>query len=424
MTALAVKLCQYAVFLWVGILATTTTFCHAQDEFETAPKKVVASVEITLKGEDLNAKCPEWAEGGECQSNPSFMIPTCPISCGSPIQAMASIYQGEDAALGAVRFAEEHGLDDPSQLLEIVEKLVAAGDSAGYEPPQELIRCTSGGKSKPCSAGKLWKRAEESRGADLYDAAAADLIRALSKSGIEVDFVERCHKSLQWAIGSIQRQRERERREAEEEAKLEKRRQEEQLAAEESLQRKKEYEAAFAMFGDNLKLQPSASATIEPDGSVQVDKETEVLSTNVKKSFVENDCSEVLIFTKKLSPSSKDVDLLLIEARCHELQGSYKPAMSAAGKVIQKAATYREVPNDSPIILAMQLGANSAMQLGLSENALSFYQTVLKLDPEQERARKQYRGLKKVTKLLDKAQAEVRLRRSRVVLHLSSNFSL
>lgn len=67
---------------------------------------------------------------------------------------------------------------------------------------------------------------------------------------------------------------------------------------------------------------------------------------------------------------------------------------------------------DQPIILAMQLGANAAMQLGLEDSALSFYQTVLKLDPEQDRAREQYRGLKKVIKLMDKAEKEVREQRT------------
>ena len=62
----------------------------------------------------------------------------------------------------------------------------------------------------------------------------------------------------------------------------------------------------------------------------------------------------------------------------------------------------------------MQLGASAAMHLGLAENALSFYQTVLKFDPEQERARAQYRGLKKVIKLLDKAEDQVRLMRNRL----------
>ena len=59
-------------------------------------------------------------------------------------------------------------------------------------------------------------------------------------------------------------------------------------------------------------------------------------------------------------------------------------------------------------MMAATLGANSAMQLGLSENAISFYQNVLKFDPEQARARKQYKGLKKVVKLLNKAEEEIK----------------
>jgi len=88
--------------------------------------------------------------------------------------------------------------------------------------------------------------------------------------------------------------------------------------------------------------------------------------------------------------------------------GNYKSALSAAGRLVQKAASHNEPwLNDSPRMMAATLGANAAMQLGLSENAISFYQTVLKFDPEQERARKQYRGLKKVVKLLKKADEQI-----------------
>ena len=45
--------------------------------------------------------------------------------------------------------------------------------------------------------------------------------------------------------------------------------------------------------------------------------------------------------------------------------------------------------------MAASLGANATMQLGLSKNAIFFYQTVLKFDQEQEQVRKQYRGLGK-----------------------------
>ncbi|KAI8512661.1 hypothetical protein Bbelb_093000 [Branchiostoma belcheri] len=31
---------------------------------------------------DLNANCPSWASGGQCESNPGYMIPNCPLSCG------------------------------------------------------------------------------------------------------------------------------------------------------------------------------------------------------------------------------------------------------------------------------------------------------------------------------------------------------
>jgi hypothetical protein len=70
-----------------------------------------------------------------------------------------------------------------------------------------------------------------------------------------------------------------------------------------------------------------------------------------------------------------------------------------------------------PLILAMQLGASSAMQLGLADSALSFYQTVLKFDPEQERVRAHYRGLKNVLKLMDKAEKEVSPGKTRRINH-------
>jgi tetratricopeptide (TPR) repeat protein len=135
---------------------------------------------------------------------------------------------------------------------------------------------------------------------------------------------------------------------------------------------------------------------------------------NIKRTFVADgpqggNWDEVIELMKKLRPSDKTVDIFLIEARCHEMKGNHKFALSAAGRLISKAASYTSWKNDEPRMIAATLGANAAMQLGLSENALSFYQTVLKFDPEQERARKQYRGLKKVVKLMDKAEEQVRV---------------
>ncbi len=151
-------------------------------------------------------------------------------------------------------------------------------------------------------------------------------------------------------------------------------------------------------------------ASVNTDGSAEI--ASRLLLADVVKSFIATgpqggNWSETLQLIKKITPSDKTVDILLIEARCHEMLGNHKQALSAAGRLISKAASYGPWINDSPRMMAATLGANAAMQLGLSENAISFYQNVLKFDPEQERALKQYRGLKKVVKLLAKAEEQI-----------------
>ena len=201
---------------------------------------------------------------------------------------------------------------------------------------------------------------------------------------------------------------------------MEARKEEERAALEEAMKRKEEYEESFLKFGRKI-LESIAnsditkeSATVGADGTVEneTDKEVKELILNVQKSFVEggpkgSNWSETIQLIRKLRPSDKIADTLLIEARCHEMLGDHKSALSAAGRLIQKAASYTPWVNDSPRMVAVTLGANAAMQLGLSDNALSFYQTVLKFDPEQEKTRKQYRGLKKVVKLMGKADEQI-----------------
>lgn len=58
-------------------------------------------------------------------------------------------------------------------------------------------------------------------------------------------------------------------------------------------------------------------------------------------------------------------------------------------------------------MLAVTLGANAAMEFGSSNKALKFYQTVLKFDPDHKEVRKQYRGLKKVIKLLKNSEEKL-----------------
>ena len=268
--SLLLLLCLSSVATWmttiiVGAEETTTT---------TEAPAVVVSIEIEIPirsttiqaaataaaaaegggGEDQYENCQTWASEGECHNNPNFMLEHCTASCNnnnnnqSPNQQQkrtAFVYEGEDASAGAFRFAEEYltpslvveeqaattqiVLDVAQQLEEALA--AAATTNKEYTGPAELL--THCGNKRPCSAGKLWKRAEEMRQADMHDAAGADLIRALlKKTGLEMDFIERCQTSLHWALGSLARQREREQKEAVEEAKLEERREEERVAME------------------------------------------------------------------------------------------------------------------------------------------------------------------------------------------------
>jgi len=364
---------------------------------------------------DQDGNCAEWASKGECLKNPGFMTKNCAASCrreSEPSTATASVYEGEDAGIGAFRFAEDYGIDEVDRIMTVAralhEKLTADGEE--YRAPKEITHC---GK-RACTAGKLWKRAEEMKKADMHDAAGADYIRSLLKTGIEVDFRESCERSLQWALGSIERQREREKREAAEEARLELRREEERAAVQESLERKKEYEADFSNFGRGLQaalLETAATAHVDADGTVDTD-DVAPLIADVMRTFTAQgpqggDWNATIQSIRKIPMGSKSVEVLLVEARCHEMLGHHKEALSASGSLVKQAASHEPWINDSPRMMAATLGANAAMQLGLSENALSFYQLVLKFDPEQPRARVQYRGLKKVVKLMNKAEEQI-----------------
>jgi len=436
MMTVAKHLNRSILLVWlVALFASYRVDATSEATKSASEQKIVASLEVELnpnanaglvnKEVDSNGeepKCEEWAAQGECKKNPKYMNENCAASCNSSRKAKVEVYDGEDVGIAAFRFVEEHSGDFKSSaetqdvVMKVAHQLQELLEEQKYEPPKELTHC---GK-RPCSAGKLWKRAEEMRKADMHDDAGADLIRALLKTGIEVDFIERCKRSLQWAFGSIQRQREREKREAIEEAKLEARKEEERAAMEEALERKKEYEGDFLKFGEKIQESiknadiTTESASVGADGTVENETENDVkdLILNIKNSFVGagpqgGNWAETLQFIKKMRPADKTTDILLIEARCHEMLGDHKNALSAAGRLIQKAASYTPWINDSPRMIAVTLGANAAMQLGLSNNALSFYQTVLKFDPEQAKTRKQYRGLKKVVKLMGKADEQI-----------------
>jgi tetratricopeptide (TPR) repeat protein len=54
-------------------------------------------------------------------------------------------------------------------------------------------------------------------------------------------------------------------------------------------------------------------------------------------------------------------------------------------------------------MIAASLGAAAAMEMGDSDKALKFYQLVLRNDPDQKDTDAQYKGLKKIVKMLKEA---------------------
>lgn len=117
--------------LVVGTTTAADTTASSTDEFE-----LVTSIEVNLPvqkrrrrkktssaaGEDQHEQCPEWAAQGECEANPGYMLESCAASCSptdedeeeedEPAEVIpkgrAFVYQGDDAAIGAFRFAEQY----------------------------------------------------------------------------------------------------------------------------------------------------------------------------------------------------------------------------------------------------------------------------------------------------------------------------
>jgi tetratricopeptide (TPR) repeat protein len=96
-----------------------------------------------------------------------------------------------------------------------------------------------------------------------------------------------------------------------------------------------------------------------------------------------------------------------MQARCHQQLGRHSNAQRAAARVIESAAGYGSWKRGEPRMMAVNLGANAAMELGNSEKALKFYKTVLKYDPDQKAVRSQYKKLKFVVSLLEDAEKQL-----------------
>jgi DnaJ family protein C protein 3 len=147
---------------------------------------------------------------------------------GDTFEATASVFTGEDAALGAFRFGEEYSFQGVDELISLSSQLQEKLDRAEYITPEEITHC---GK-RVCSAGKLRKRAEENRKVDLYDAMGADILRALQRKGLEEQVKDRMRRELEMAFQGLTRQREREHDEALRLIEVERRRSEAEAAME------------------------------------------------------------------------------------------------------------------------------------------------------------------------------------------------
>jgi tetratricopeptide (TPR) repeat protein len=97
----------------------------------------------------------------------------------------------------------------------------------------------------------------------------------------------------------------------------------------------------------------------------------------------------------------------LLEARCNQMLGRWGNAQRAAARVVEATASYSSWERGQPRMLAVSLGTTAALEMGDGAKALGFLSTVLKYDPDHGEVRKQYRQLKEVVKLLERAEAEL-----------------
>jgi hypothetical protein len=56
---------------------------RSSSEDSTRQKEEEEEKQFTQKCKDLHENCAEWAERGECDHNPKYMLSNCPISCDS-----------------------------------------------------------------------------------------------------------------------------------------------------------------------------------------------------------------------------------------------------------------------------------------------------------------------------------------------------
>jgi len=92
--------------------------------------------------------------------------------------------------------------------------------------------------------------------------------------------------------------------------------------------------------------------------------------------------------------------LLLMRARCFQQRGQWADVVRTTGTLLQKVDARGSWVRGQPRMMAVTVGATAAMEMGDGEKALKFYQSCLRNDPDQKDISKQYKGLKKLLKLI------------------------
>lgn len=428
---------------------------------------------------------------------------------GETQQASVQVYEGEDAAVAAFRYAEDHGLvrdndvgagyiytiakDLNKQLLEV----------EAFEGPPDFHLKT---------VGKYIRRATEVSKDGFYDEAGHDIVRAMLRKGIDENTREQLKVHLVKALRDLPLQRRREAKEREEEAKAVARQKAEEEALEDAkrrqeaddedwrrfaderfgdrdhvekevllsatinLQKGEDVTPAIVQLGHNQKIeeavvqfcsindvseveevhtvlskhveekggshQPSALEGVEKhqakgtklmnkaaflDAGVELLKALLALPPNTPsddplrtelKTLLDSSLAlhrrvtafetdyrngkwaEALVHLATVQQSSRNKGLLLMKSRCYQQLGKWPACIREAGYLIQYSADHTSWKRGQPRMMAVQLGAQGAMEMGNIEKALKFFKSVLKFDPEQREIRSQYKALKGIGKQL------------------------
>ena len=83
--------------------------CLQPLRFSTLPPGFGLHVNVAGFGaEDQHPRCAEWAERGECEKNPKYMLQSCAVSCGAPRKTLTLAVANARASWVAAAASWQH----------------------------------------------------------------------------------------------------------------------------------------------------------------------------------------------------------------------------------------------------------------------------------------------------------------------------